>query len=145
VVSEQAGFFRIRFTADPVELIFFRGGLNRWLLGLQWPDVDRHDAVLAVSEACDNSVQHAYSGAERGEVEVVARVMIGSDDRRIVAVVRDHGHLPGSWGDRGLGLTMLHACMDRVQIRRAEGGTMVTMTSRPVPLLDTANSGDDGG
>jgi anti-sigma regulatory factor (Ser/Thr protein kinase) len=142
VVSAQGGFFQIRFTADPVELIFFRGGLNRWLIGLQWPDGDRHDAVLAVSEACDNSVQHAYAGGDRGEVEVVARVMIGSDDRRMVAVVRDHGHSPTGWGDRGLGLTMVHACMDRVQIRRAAGGTTVRMTSRPVPLLDCAARGD---
>lgn len=143
-MSAYAGFFRIRFNADPVELTFFRAGLNRWLVGLQWPDVDRHDAVLAISEACDNSVQHAYLGDERGEVEVVARVTIGSDDRRIVAVVQDHGRSPAVWGDSGLGLTMVHACMDRVRIRRTGTGTVVTMTSRPVPLPDTATGRDAG-
>ena len=34
-VLTQTGMFRISFTADPVELIFFRGGLNQWLIGLQ--------------------------------------------------------------------------------------------------------------
>ena len=144
-MSAHTGFFRIRFTADPVELMFFRGGLNRWLVGLDWPEGDRHDAVLAVSEACDNCVQHAYSSDDRGEVEVVARVMIGSDDRRMVAVVRDHGQSPGGWAGRGLGLTMVHACMDRVKIKSADDGTVVTMTSRPVPLPDPARGGDVGG
>jgi anti-sigma regulatory factor (Ser/Thr protein kinase) len=143
-VSARGSFFRIRFTADPIELIFFRGGLNRWLAGLDWPEADRHDVVLAASEACDNSVRHAYPGDDRGEVEVVARVVIGRHDRRIVVVVRDHGHSGAGWGDRGLGLTMVHGCMDRVQIRRAEAGTTVSLTSRPVPLLDVATGNDIG-
>jgi serine/threonine-protein kinase RsbW len=135
-VSAQAGFFRIRFRADPVELAFFRGGLNRWLLGLAWPDADRQDAVLAIYEACDNSVRQA--GLRGGEVEVVARLVIGLHDRRIVAVVRDDGWLPSAGGDGGAWLTMANACMDRVQIRPGEDGTSVTMTSRPVPLPDAA-------
>jgi anti-sigma regulatory factor (Ser/Thr protein kinase) len=138
-VSAQAGFFRIRFRADPVELAFFRGGLNRWLLGLAWPDADRQDAVLAIYEACDNSVRQA--GLRGGEVEVVARLVIGSHDRRIVAVVRDDGWLPNAGGVDGAWLTMVNACMDRVQIRPGEDGTSVTMTSRPVPLLDAAAVG----
>ena len=138
-MSAQAGFFRIRFRADPVELAFFRGGLNRWLLGLDWPATDRQDAVLAINEACDNCVQQAFLGDSGGEVEVVARLVVGPRDRRIVAVVRDDGPSSTSAGDVGGGwLTLVNACMDRVQIRRAGGGTSVTMTSRPVPLCNTA-------
>jgi anti-sigma regulatory factor (Ser/Thr protein kinase) len=141
-MSAQAGFFRIRFTADPVELTFFRAGLDRWLVGLEWPDLDRQDAVLAVNEACDDSVRHAYLGDARGEVEVVARLTVGSDDRRIVAVVRDHGLSPLRWGADDLGLTVVRACMDRVKISRTASGTTMTMTSRPVPLLDTVSGGE---
>jgi anti-sigma regulatory factor (Ser/Thr protein kinase) len=135
VVSAQAGFFRIRFRADPVELVLFRGGLNRWLLGLGWPAADRQDAVLAINEACDNSVRQAGFHDGRSEVEVVARLVIGLDERRIVATVRDEGPSPtGAATGCGMWLTMVNACMDRVQIRRTGGGTCVTMTSRPVPL-----------
>ena len=134
-VSAQAGFFRIRFTADPVELTFFRAGLNRWLIGLEWPDIDRQDAVLAVNEACDNSVRHAPLDGSRGEVEVVARLMVGAADRRIVAVVRDDGPSATRWGARDLGLTVVRACMDRVRVSRTANATTVTMTSRPVPLI----------
>jgi anti-sigma regulatory factor (Ser/Thr protein kinase) len=141
-VSAHGGYFRIRFLADPVELMFFRTGLNRWLIGLGWPDIDRQDAVLAVNEACDNSVRHAHLGDGRREVEVVARLMLGANDRRIVAVVRDHGQSSTGWDAPELGLVLVRACMERVQIRRAADGTTVTMTSRPVPLLDTAADED---
>ena len=137
MVSAQGGFFRIRFRADPVELVLFRGGLNRWLLGLGWPAADRQDAVLAINEACDNCVRQACWG-DPGEVEVVARLVIGVDGRRIVAVVRDQSGSPGGGGADGTWLTIVNACMDRVQVRRAGGATSVTMTSRPVPLRDTA-------
>lgn len=134
-VSAQAGFFRIRFRADPVELAFFRGGLNRWLLGLDWPATERQDAVLAINEACDNCVQQAFLGDGSGEVEVVARLVVGPQDRRIVAVVRNDGASSTSVADLGgAWLALVNACMDRVQVR----GTTVTMTSRPVPLPNTA-------
>lgn len=133
VVSDQAGLFRIRFRADPVELALFRAGLNRWLLGLGWPATDRQDAVLAINEACDNSVRQACWG-EPGEVEVVARLVIGVDGRRIVAVVRDQSGSPRGGGADGTWLTIVNACMDRVRIKPGQGGTCVTMTSRPVPL-----------
>ena len=142
MVSAQAGFFQIRFRADPIELALVRGGLNRWLLGIEWPTADRQDAVLAINEACDNCVQQAWLRDGRGEVEVVARLVISLHDRRIVVVVRDHGPSPsaGGVGD-GAWLTMANACMDRVQVRSAGGETTVTMTSRPVPLLNAAAGG----
>jgi anti-sigma regulatory factor (Ser/Thr protein kinase) len=135
-VSAQAGFFRIRFRADPVELAFFRGGLNRWLLGLDWPATERQDAVLAINEACDNCVQQAFLvGDGSGEVEVVARLVVGPHDRRIVAIVRGDGSSSTSAVDLGgAWLALVNACMDRVQVR----GTSVMMTSRPVPLPDAA-------
>ena len=145
VVADQTGLFRIRFRADPVELALFRAGLNRWLLGLDWPPTDRQDAVLAINEACDNSVQRVCLG-DRGEVEVIARLVIGVEGRRIVAVVRDEAGSPGPSG--GAWLTIVNACMDRVRIKPALGGTSVTMTSRPVPLQvdarDHSTIGGDG-
>jgi len=111
----------------------FRAGLNRWLLGLGWPATDRQDAVLAINEACDNSVRQACWG-DPGEVEVVARLVIGVDGRRIVAVVRDQSGSPRGGGADGTWLTIVNACMDRVRIKPGQGGTSVTMTSRPVPL-----------
>ena len=112
----------------------FRAGLNRWLLGLGWPATDRQDAVLAINEACDNSVRQAGFRGDPGEVEVVARLVIGVDGRRIVAIVRDQAVACGRRGRRR------HVADDRERLHGPRtdpatgGGTCVTMTSRPVPL-----------
>lgn len=145
-MSARTGFFSIRFAADPVQLIFFRAGLDRWLRGLRWPEPDRIDALLAVSEACTNSVQHAYPMGAAGEVEVVGRLVVGTADRRIVIVVRDHGSWREEARGRGFGLTTVRTCMDRVKIRHDEAGTVVTMNSRPVPLPESLPEAapDDG-
>lgn len=136
-MTAATGYYRIRFAADPVQLIFFRGGLNAWLEGLRWPEPDRVDAVLAISEACTNAVQHAYAAGEPGEVEVVGRLVVGPDDRRIAVVVRDEGRWRERVDGNGYGLRAVHECMAEVRIRHDAVGTAVTMTSRPVPLLDT--------
>jgi anti-sigma regulatory factor (Ser/Thr protein kinase) len=130
------GYYQIRFAADPVQLIFFRGGLNAWLKQLRWPEPDRIDAVLAVSEACTNAVDHAYAAGVPGDVEVVGRLVVVALERRIVVVVRDAGRWRDPGGGPGYGLRAVHECMEQVRIRHDGGGTVVTMTSRPVPLLD---------
>ncbi|WP_170231737.1 ATP-binding protein [Pseudonocardia kunmingensis] len=135
-MTGPTGYYRIRFAADPVQLIFFRGGLNAWLEQLRWPEADRVDVVLAVSEACTNAVDHAYAAGVPGEVEVVGRLVVGACERRIVVVVRDEGRWRDPGDGPGYGLRAVHECMDQVRIRHDGGGTVVTMTSRPVPLLD---------
>lgn len=126
-------FYRIRFDADPVQLLFFRHGLDRWLTGLDWPEVERGDVVLAVHEVCANAVQHAYLVSGPGDVEVVARLVAGPSARHLVVEVRDHGQWRGDGPTAGLGLTAVRACMATVRIKHDAGGTVVRMTSRPVP------------
>lgn len=133
-VANSEGFFSITFTADPMQLYFFRAGLDRWLRSLDWPDADRVDALLAVGEACSNCVDHAYTVGDPGEVEVVGRLVIGSRDRRVTVVVRDHGRWKSEPSGHGYGLTTVRACMSRVRIHHDGLGTVVTMNSRPVPL-----------
>jgi anti-sigma regulatory factor (Ser/Thr protein kinase) len=141
-MTATTGHYRIRFAADPVQLIFFRAGLNAWLRGLRWPEPERVDVVLAISEACTNSVQHAYPTGEPGDVDVTGRLVIDETTRRIVVTVRDEGRWRTASGC-GYGLTAVRECMAEVRIRHNADGTVVTMTSRPVPLLDAADGGAD--
>lgn len=134
-MAEPTDYYAIRFSADPVQLIFFRHGLDRWLAGLRWPESERVDAVLAISEACGNAVEHAYPRGEPGDVEVTGRLVLGQADRHLVVVVRDRGRWRQTGSDEGYGLTTVRACMQRVRIRHDEQGTVVTMTSRSVPLV----------
>jgi anti-sigma regulatory factor (Ser/Thr protein kinase) len=141
-VTAGAEYYTITFDADPVQLIFFRYGLDRWLQGLRWPEKERVDVILAVSEACNNAVQHAYPVGYPGDVEVVGRLVVGREHRHLSVVVRDWGEWRGEHGT-GYGLTTVRACMARVKIKHDGNGTAVTMTSRQVPLeVADAQDGD---
>lgn len=127
--------YSIRFSADPVQLTFFRFGLGRWLHGLAWPEAERNDVILAVSEACTNSVEHAYVVGDDGEVEVTARLVLDPDGRRVAIKVRDWGRWRTGSTERGRGLVLIRECMDNVRVRHDDQGTSVLMSSRPVPMI----------
>ena len=102
---------------------------------------DLIDIHTAVTEACNNVVQHAYGGDE-GPLEVGVELAPGA----VTVVVRDWGvGLPAHGGTAheagpGIGLMAIHALTHRLDLRRpADGGTevsmeFVTLGARP-PLL----------
>jgi serine/threonine-protein kinase RsbW len=85
------------------------------------------DLKLALTEACSNSVRHAYGGAERGAVEIVYDLQ----PDRLVIEVSDEGEgfdpkLAAGAGDDlaegGLGIAIIRAIADDVEIgTRANG------------------------
>jgi anti-sigma regulatory factor (Ser/Thr protein kinase) len=91
---------------------------------------DLHDIRTAVSEACNNVVQHAYPEGE-GPLEVD----VGVAENRLDVVVRDRGcgirplissALDGRFG---LGIPLMQSLAERVQFSVAMGkGTEVEMT-----------------
>ena len=112
--------------ADPARLGAIRRNLSRWLAGHGIDGEAAADIVLAASEACANSIEHAY-GPGGGTVEIEALVA----DDEVSIVVRD----AGSWRptrdrDRGRGLPLIRACMDDVDVMRSEAGTEVRMARR---------------
>jgi serine/threonine-protein kinase RsbW len=89
------------------------------------------DLKLALTEACTNSVRHAYAGGE-GMVEILYEL---HDDRLVVEVV-DEGEgfdPPGEpsaaltddeLSEGGLGIAIIEALADEFEIReRAQGGS----------------------
>ena len=67
-------FLALRFPADPREVAPVRHQLREWLQDSGFGEDEASDLVLAVSEAVNNSVEHAYPAPARGTVEVRARV-----------------------------------------------------------------------
>lgn len=86
------------------------------------------DAKMAVTEACTNSVVHAYGGDEgRLDVELYA------DEVQLTVVVRDAGSgipedgEPSDGGALGLGLPLIQALSDTFDLRSGQDGTEVRM------------------
>ncbi|MEO3760000.1 ATP-binding protein [Mycobacterium sp. B14F4] len=114
-------------TADRLAQI--RRRLLAWIEPLGVPEAVVADIVLAVNEACTNSVEHAYRNSGDGIIEVEASV----EDDDIIVCVCDHG----AWrrpsdgpSTRGRGLPIIEATSDRVELSRTSAGTTVRITFR---------------
>jgi len=86
---------------------------------------DREDAILAISEACSNSIEHGY---ERGEG--VIQLTIEHAAGALQIVVRDRGRwrMRGrSAAGRGRGLVIMRSVMRTVDVAADEQGTTVTL------------------
>jgi serine/threonine-protein kinase RsbW len=91
-------------------------------------DETLNDLKLALTEACTNSVRHAYSGDRAGTVEIVYQL---EPDRLVVEVVDDgQGFEPGELAgegngdlnEGGLGIAIIQAVTDEVEFGERESG-----------------------
>lgn len=105
-------------------------------MGFLYDDIE--DLKIAVSEACTNTVQHAYKEDEQGEVIVG----FGLYENRLEVMVADNGKsfdfLSARQGigrydqtdsveylrEGGLGLYLIESLMDEVRIHNKEGVTV---------------------
>jgi serine/threonine-protein kinase RsbW len=86
------------------------------------------DLKLALTEACTNSVRHAYREGRAGTVEIVYQI---EPDRLVVEVADDgQGFEPsdltdggnGDLSEGGLGIAIIRAVADEVEIGERESG-----------------------
>lgn len=116
----------IDVAATPERLADVRGRLTGWLGASGVSNAVAADIVLAVNEACTNSVEHAYRDAPRRRIQVHAERV----DNEITVRTVDFGTWkavdPHSRG-RGRGLPMMRALSSRVDVQTADTGTIVAM------------------
>jgi anti-sigma regulatory factor (Ser/Thr protein kinase) len=116
----------LRLRADPKILVEIRHLLRRWLRHHGANDGQTLEITLAVSEACTNAIEHAYSPAP-AEFALTAR----AEEARFTFVVRDAGRWrPPRGQDRGRGLTIIRAAMDDVDVTTSDAGTEIVMHRR---------------
>jgi serine phosphatase RsbU (regulator of sigma subunit)/anti-sigma regulatory factor (Ser/Thr protein kinase) len=122
--AERRPALRLTLPSEPAMLAALREQLRDWLGGCNVTGNVRDEIVLACSEACANSIEHAQEPT-RPEFEVVVETAGSS----IVISVRDFGRWrePQDSPDRGLGLRLIEELMDGVEITRAASGTEVRM------------------
>jgi len=92
-------------------------------------DETLHDLKLALTEACTNSVKHAY-GEDGGSIDIVYELL---SDRLAVEVgdagagfepngARGDGAAEDELEEGGLGIEIIRALTDEVEIAKREGG-----------------------
>jgi serine/threonine-protein kinase RsbW len=125
--------------ADPVSLSVGRERFRRWLGELRWPPTEIDDVIMAVNEAVTSAVEHTHPAIIGAEVRVAARQFAEADGwRRVLVAVGGGMHwTPGPNGFDGPSLTMIHACMDTVELSHEADGTTMLLTSARVPPLLT--------
>jgi anti-sigma regulatory factor (Ser/Thr protein kinase) len=113
----------LRLPAEPATLAQVRRILRRWLVEQGAGEADVAEVTIAVSEACANAIEHAYSPAP-----ATFELDAWEEDGGVAIAVRDHGRWRESRGEgRGRGLSIIAAAMDDVQVNRPETGTEVVM------------------
>jgi serine phosphatase RsbU (regulator of sigma subunit)/CheY-like chemotaxis protein/anti-sigma regulatory factor (Ser/Thr protein kinase) len=120
-----------RFPALANQVAAARHTLSAWLVARNVPDGTRADLELAFTEACTNAVLHAYGGRDGG---IVAQARL--EGKELTIRVSD----TGAWTERrgrrlegGLGLGVIRALVDDLQIHGTAHGTTVVMSKRLRP------------
>jgi serine phosphatase RsbU (regulator of sigma subunit)/anti-sigma regulatory factor (Ser/Thr protein kinase) len=112
-----------RWPAEKDSLAQVRQVLRRWLYARGASEEEAFDITVASQEACANAVEHAY-GPGRRTFEIEATFDAGT----VRVTVRDEGRWrPPRGTNRGRGLPLMRALMERVDVQHGEQGTVVVL------------------
>lgn len=135
-------FERASYPADPGECARIREDLRAWLDASGVPADVAHGVVLAVSEAIDNVVTHAYPADVVASRPATVDLTMCLDDTEVVVTVADHGHwteprstdlehdASGRPARHGRGIILMNTHVDEVAIHHDRDGTSVLLRSR---------------
>ena len=121
--------FEVELPADPTALQGMRRRLRAWLANRGVDPEEAADVVLAVSEACNNAIEHGYGDNGGGPVKVS---LAATESGVLRIVVEDHG----TWRDdppsdeRGRGIKLMQQLMDSTDIQTGLHGTRVILECR---------------
>jgi anti-sigma regulatory factor (Ser/Thr protein kinase) len=121
----------VELLAEPAMLGPLRRRLRRWLALRGLAEQEIEDAILAINEACTNSIEHGY-----GAVDGPVRLTVTHATRLLEIVVHDRGRWrPPGTGDptRGRGIPIMRRVMRSAEIASDATGTTVTMVLSLAP------------
>jgi len=126
--SDGAALLELRFPARSDELRGMRDALREQLRAWQLDEACATDVVMAVDEACQNVIRHAYRGESDGVIELEVRC--AGDELRIA--VRDFAPTvdPARIRPRpldelrpgGLGTHLIRSAMDHTEFGKPPSG-----------------------
>ena len=107
----------------PFAAPFVRRGLERFLVDHGVGDDHRFSVITAVGEAVANAVEHAYA-----DLPGTVRLCVRFEDSIVRVHIEDCGRWrPATKEERGRGIPLMRALMDRVEIRTDSASTQVRM------------------
>jgi anti-anti-sigma factor len=117
--------------AEPSSLRLMRQALHQLCAGIGLDERRAFDLNVAVGEAVNNVVEHAY-GAASGMLHLRAY----REDSVLRVEVEDEGHWRPERADNpgGRGFTLMRALTDGVHVVTGEKGTVVRLTMRLAPM-----------
>jgi serine/threonine-protein kinase RsbW len=126
-MSDEGRSVRLTIPARPEYITLGRLALTAIAGVRPVSDEALHDLKLALTEACTNSVKHAYDDEGRGSVDIVYEL---EPDRLAVEVgdagtgfdPQDTEAGDGELEEGGLGIAIIRAVTDEVEIAEREGG-----------------------
>jgi serine phosphatase RsbU (regulator of sigma subunit)/anti-sigma regulatory factor (Ser/Thr protein kinase) len=116
----------VEVPAEAEQLATVRHLIRRWVTAQGGTDDDCSAFAIAVTEACANSVEHAYGP---GDATIDLQAALAGDEATVT--VRDQGDWrEPSGGNRGRGIPVMKEFMDDVAIETGEQGTTVALRRR---------------
>jgi serine/threonine-protein kinase RsbW len=125
-MAAEARLVRLTIPAKPEYITLGRLALTAIAGVRPVSDETLHDLKLALTEACTNSVRHAYEDGRVGNVEIIYEL---EPDRLVVEVGDEGGGFElgerrdgGDLEEGGLGIAIIRALADEVEIGPREDG-----------------------
>ena len=129
---------RMTVPSDPKYLPIVRAIAEEGAAIVGFEDEDRHNIVLAVTEALTNVIRHAYQGDCGKRIDL----LLQTDGDRFHLEITDYGEFvdPKQIASRpldevrpgGLGVYLMKTTMDAVEYtKNTHGGTTLTMVKSP--------------
>lgn len=134
-------YVRLEIPARPEYIVLGRLALSGLLRSGGYSEDAVADLKLALTEACSNSVRHAYRDDGGGQVHLAFTMHAD----RVVIEIRDDGAgfeeddidcpdcvaIPGiRYGEHGMGISIIRAVVDDFDLRRRHGGGTVLVLTK---------------
>jgi anti-sigma regulatory factor (Ser/Thr protein kinase) len=125
---DPAMSFAVELPATPELLRPTRRRLRAWLARAGFEEEPASEIVLAVAEACNNAVEHAYDGDAPATLSLSASL----DGDLLHVEVTDRGRWleSGPSDERGRGIHLMNALMDTVEVNAGPDGTTIVLERR---------------
>jgi anti-sigma regulatory factor (Ser/Thr protein kinase) len=126
-IGEVPARLRVEIPADAIVLRELRRRLRAWMSMREVGETEAADTILAVSEACNNAIEHAYR-----EATGTIAIEIEHAGASLHVVVADAGQWRDAGQDetRGRGLLIVNGLMRDTSVVHDESGTRVTFEQR---------------